>query len=85
MSTRFLSIKAVLNRICLSKTEMYKRIHAGTFPRSIPLGPQRVVFVESDVEAWMLAQVNARELEQDNRRERAKRAVASRRDRKVST
>jgi len=81
MADRFISVKEVLNRICLSRTEMYERIKAGTFPQSVALGPQKVVFVEAEVDAWMQAKIKGKDEGVDWRRWRAQRAVASRRDR----
>jgi prophage regulatory protein len=81
MADRFISVKEVLNRICLSRTELYDRINAGTFPQSVALGPQKVVFVEAEVDAWMQARIEGGDNGIDWRRWRAQRAVASRRDR----
>lgn len=57
MAERFISIREVLNRTSLSKTEIYRRIRAGKFPRAAPLSPARVAWLESEVEAWMDARV----------------------------
>jgi len=84
MSKRFISVKAVLDRVCLSRTELYDRIKAGSFPASIALGPQKVVFVESQIDSWMQAQIESGNTGADWRRLRAQKAVASRRDRKVA-
>ena len=82
MADRFLSVKQVLDSVCLSKTELYDRISAGTFHRSIPLGPRKVVFLQSQIDAWMQAQVDAAASGLSARSEKARRAVAARRDRK---
>ena len=81
MADRFISVKEVLSRICLSRTELYDRIKAGTFPQSVALGPQKVVFVEAEVDAWMQTKIDGGDEGIDWRRWRAQRAVASRRDR----
>lgn len=81
MAERFVSVKDVLDRVCLSRTELYDRIRAGTFPPTVALGPQKVVFVESEVEAWMQARIDGGDTGIDWRRQRAQRAVAARRDR----
>jgi prophage regulatory protein len=81
MANRFISVKEVLERICLSRTELYDRMKAGTFPQSVALGPQKVVFVEAEVDAWMQAKIEGGDEGVDWRRWRAQRAVASRRDR----
>jgi prophage regulatory protein len=82
MAKRFITIPQVLDKVALSRTELYRRINAGTFPRSIALGPQKVVFLESDVEAWMQARQDGADEGAGWRRERAERAVGSRRDRR---
>jgi prophage regulatory protein len=85
MAERFISVKQVLDRVCLSKTQLYKRINAGTFPRSVPLGTQKVVFLESEIDAWMLAQVAASDAGSESRRNRPRKAAAARRDRRASS
>jgi len=61
MGDRFISMSEVLDRICLSKTHLYRKINAGQVPRPVPLGPQKVAFVESEIEAWMSARLHARD------------------------
>ena len=43
----------------LSKSSIYARISEGTFPKQIPLGPRLVVWVESDIQNWIVEQVSA--------------------------
>lgn len=60
MAEKFLSLREVLVRTSLSKTHTYRLINAGYFPRPVPLGPHRVAFLESEVEAWMAERVARR-------------------------
>ena len=53
MSKRFLSMREVRERTTYSKTQIYRLMNAGTFPRPVPIGPHRVAWLESEVEAWM--------------------------------
>lgn len=76
MAARFLSMKQVLERVSLSRTTLYERMDAGTFPQSVPLGPKRIAFVESQVDAWMQAQINA-PVKRDERRQRARQVRAA--------
>jgi prophage regulatory protein len=76
MAERFLSMKQVLERVGLSRTTLYGCMNAGTFPQSVPLGPKRIAFVESQVDAWMQAQIEAPS-RRDERRQRAKQVRAS--------
>lgn len=39
----------------LSRSSVYRRVEAGTFPAPVRLGPRRVGWFESDVIAWALA------------------------------
>ena len=57
MRTRLIKIGAVQSAVSLSKTELYRRIAAGTFPKPVRLGPQRIAFLEKDVENWILAHI----------------------------
>ena len=77
MSERFISMNEVLDRICLSKTHLYRKINAGQFPRPVPLGPQKVAFLESEIEAWMEARLRARANDEgvEERRARASDSV----------
>ncbi|HEX3430487.1 MAG TPA: AlpA family transcriptional regulator [Rhizomicrobium sp.] len=84
MADRFIKITDVAQQVGLSRTEIYRRIEAGTFPRQVPLGAQRVAFLESEVEAWMAQRLRARDAGEglSARRERGLDAVSHRRDRK---
>lgn len=54
---KLLSIGQVRERVPLSRQEIYRRIKAGSFPRQIPLGPQRVAWREADIEEWILQRI----------------------------
>ena len=60
MSERFIPLRAVLSITSFSKTHIYRLINAGKFPRQVPLGPHRVAFVESEVDAWVNARLQLR-------------------------
>ena len=77
MGDRFISMNEVLDRICLSKTHLYRKINAGQFPRPVPLGPWKVAFLESEIEAWMAARLQARDEDEgaQARRDRARMSV----------
>ncbi|MCT8988861.1 AlpA family phage regulatory protein [Chelativorans sp. SCAU2101] len=84
MAERFISIREVTDRVSLCRTEIYDRMRAGKFPQSVALGPQKVVWVESEIDAWMQARIENAEDGIDWRRWRARKAVNSRGDRKVA-
>jgi len=52
MSTRLLSLKQVMERIPLSKTEIYRRISDGRFPQPVRIGVHRIAFSETEIEQW---------------------------------
>ena len=60
MAERFISLREVLNRTSLSKTHIYRMIKAGSHPRPVPLGPYRVAFLESEVDAWIEGRIAER-------------------------
>ena len=60
-SSKFLNFKQVSDRIGLSRSPLYRRIREGTFPKPVKLGAMSR-WVESEIDAWMAAQVNARDV-----------------------
>ncbi|WP_202842115.1 helix-turn-helix transcriptional regulator [Luteimonas saliphila] len=50
---RFLTGPETDRLVGLSKTERYRRIAAGTFPKPIHLGPHSPRWCEAEVVAWM--------------------------------
>lgn len=40
-------------RTALSRTTIYRRIEAGTFPRPTPISDGLVAWYESDIDAWV--------------------------------
>jgi prophage regulatory protein len=42
MSDRLIPLSAVLERICISKTVLYRRINSGEFPKPVPIGQHRI-------------------------------------------
>lgn len=59
MPSRFLTMREVSSRVSLSKTEIYRRIKAGTFPRPTRLSPHRIAILESAIEEWIEAQLRS--------------------------
>ena len=50
---QLLTICEVISLTRLSKPTIYKFISAGRFPRQLHLAPQRVVWLRSEVLAWV--------------------------------
>jgi prophage regulatory protein len=76
MAERFLSMRQVLERVNLCRTTLYERMEAGTFPQSVPLGPKRIAFVESQIDAWMQARIST-PIQRDEKRQRAQQVRAA--------
>ena len=46
----------------LARSTIYKHIGEGTFPKPVSLGDRRVGWVESEVQDWILARIEERDL-----------------------
>ncbi|WP_323148823.1 AlpA family transcriptional regulator [Pseudomonas oryzihabitans] len=54
---RFIRLPQVQELTSLSRTEIYKRMKARTFPATVKLGPGHTVWVESEVAEWVDARI----------------------------
>lgn len=52
-----LRINRVKARTGLARSTIYERIKEGDFPAQVSLGPRAVGWLESDIEAWIVRQV----------------------------
>ena len=50
---RLIRRSEVIQRVGLSKSCIYKRMNAGTFPRPVSIGGSLVAWVESDIDLWI--------------------------------
>ena len=56
----FQRIREVAARTGLSRSTIYAKVAAGTFPRPVPLGSANIIgFVSSEVSEWCEAQIRA--------------------------
>ncbi len=81
LAYKLVPMNEVLARISISKTQLYRLINVGEFPRSVSVGlGGRVAFVESEVNAWIASRIAMRETDAgaEARRQRAIRAVGGR-------
>jgi len=53
MGERLLTIDQVAEVTTLSATEIGRREKAGEFPKRMKLGPKRVAWIGSEIEAWI--------------------------------
>lgn len=50
--------KQVESRTGLSRSTIYDRIRAGTFPKPVSLGAKAVGWIESEIDGWLVDQVS---------------------------
>lgn len=62
MARRLIRLPAVIDRTGLSKSTIYARAAAGTFPKPVPLGNSLSGWVEDEVQAWIDDRINARDV-----------------------
>lgn len=49
---RLMSVKEVALETSLSRTTIFRRVRAGEFPKSIPLGGNRIAWSSTAIEQW---------------------------------
>lgn len=49
----FMRLTDVMSRTALSRTTIYRRVAAGSFPRPVPISDGLVAWYESDVDDWI--------------------------------
>ena len=59
-NSRLISIKAAAAMTSLSRTAINALRTADMFPAAVQLGPRRIAFVRTEVEAWIDARIAAR-------------------------
>ena len=59
---RFLRLSDVKERTGLSRSTIYLNISKGIFPRHISLGARCVGWLESEIDAWMQARIEQRQV-----------------------
>lgn len=50
---RLVRLREVLHRTGLSRSTVYRRMEAGTFPKPYPIGGKIVAWAESDIDRWI--------------------------------
>ncbi|WP_345786030.1 AlpA family transcriptional regulator [Pseudoxanthomonas sp.] len=61
MSQRLIRLPAVIERTGLSKSAIYRRAGAGTFPRPVPLGHSMSGWVECEIDQWITDRIRDRD------------------------
>jgi prophage regulatory protein len=52
-SVRMLRLPEVVNRTALSRSQIYRLIELGTFPKQVPLSERAAGWVEEEVDSWL--------------------------------
>lgn len=55
-------LSAVIAVTGVSRADIYRKMNASEFPKSIPLGVKSVGWLQSEVEEWIDSRVSARDL-----------------------
>ena len=63
---RFLRLSEVRGRVPYSRATIYRLITAGQFPRPYSLGARAVAWLESEIDAWIAARVEAAQAQAGN-------------------
>jgi prophage regulatory protein len=53
MIENLLRLKQVREACALSRSELYRRIQLGEFPRPVAIGARAVAWKQSDIQAWI--------------------------------
>lgn len=61
MARRFVSMAELVSRIGFSKSHIYRLINQGSFPKPVPLGSQKIAFLEAEIELWITGRLQARD------------------------
>ncbi|EKS2405588.1 AlpA family transcriptional regulator [Pseudomonas aeruginosa] len=59
---KILRLKTVIDCTGLARSTIYKYVAEGSFPRPVSLGDRSVGWLESEVQDWILARVEERDL-----------------------
>ena len=57
MATVILRLPLVKSRSGLSRSTIYQRVGAGTFPKPVNLGARAVGWIESEIDDWLAEQI----------------------------
>jgi len=60
---RIMRLKEVIEKTGLAKSTVYNLISQGKFPKQIDLGARSVGWVDTEIEDWLLAKIELRDIE----------------------
>ncbi len=56
---KLMRISEVITRVSYSRSTIYAKVRAGTFPKPIKMGDNAVAWLESDIESWIRDRVES--------------------------
>lgn len=60
-SMRIIRLNEVIGLTGIARSTIYKYVADGGFPQPVTLGPRCVGWVESEIHAWILSKIEARD------------------------
>lgn len=61
IALQFISAAEARARTCVCRTKQWKLVKDGLYPKPVPLGSKKLVFVEAEISEWIAAKVAARD------------------------
>ena len=61
MSYSLISIPETCEKICVSRTVLWRLVKNGEFPKPVAVGGKRKFFIASEVDEWIAARIEARD------------------------
>lgn len=62
---RIIRLREVIYSTGLARSTIYKYIGDGTFPKSVSLGDRSVGWIETEVQEWILARIEERDVTEE--------------------
>jgi len=59
---RIMRLKEVIEKTGLARSTIYNLISQGKFPKQIELGARSVGWVDTEIEEWLLAKIELRDI-----------------------
>ena len=72
---RLITMDEVLDRVPYSRIHIRRLFEAGKFPKPVPVGPQRIAFVASEIDAWIATRLAERDASEESPETLARRAL----------
>jgi prophage regulatory protein len=60
---QLIRLPKVLDRVGLSRSEVYRLMSLDQFPKAVPLGERAVAWDAHEIDAWIAARIAARDIE----------------------